>query len=179
MKIHILGPSGSGTTTLGKAICESFNITHFDSDDFFWIKTEPPFTTKRPLNDRIDLLIKTLNNNKSWVLSGSSINWGDYLLENSDLIIHLYINQDVRMKRLLTREIERYGDRIKPGNDMYKAHIEFIDWARSYDTGGLEIRSKMSELNWLKRAKCQILNINSELSIEEEIKIVEKVIDKL
>ena len=32
-KIHILGASGSGTTTLGKEISEKWGHTHLDSDD--------------------------------------------------------------------------------------------------------------------------------------------------
>ncbi|WP_228410094.1 shikimate kinase [Chryseobacterium viscerum] len=35
MKIHIFGASGSGVTTLGKALSEELNLEYFDSDDFF------------------------------------------------------------------------------------------------------------------------------------------------
>jgi adenylate kinase family enzyme len=49
MFIHLLGPSGSGTSILGKAISQRLNIPWFDSDDIFWIKTDPPYTKKRIL----------------------------------------------------------------------------------------------------------------------------------
>ncbi|CAI8903162.1 hypothetical protein EMIT036CA2_50372 [Chryseobacterium sp. IT-36CA2] len=35
MRIHIFGASGSGVTTLGKALSEKLNIEYLDSDDFF------------------------------------------------------------------------------------------------------------------------------------------------
>jgi adenylate kinase family enzyme len=35
MKIHLLGPSGSGTSTLGKMIADKFNFAWFDADNFY------------------------------------------------------------------------------------------------------------------------------------------------
>jgi len=40
--IHILGASESGTTTLGRALKEKYEYAHFDTDDYFWIPTNPP-----------------------------------------------------------------------------------------------------------------------------------------
>jgi adenylate kinase family enzyme len=45
--VHILGASGSGATTLGAALAQRLGFTHLDSDDFFWIKTDPPYVTPR------------------------------------------------------------------------------------------------------------------------------------
>lgn len=56
MKIHIFGASGSGVTTLGKALAKKLNLTYFDSDEYFWIHTDPPFTTKRNPKERNDLI---------------------------------------------------------------------------------------------------------------------------
>jgi Shikimate kinase len=41
-RIHILGASGSGTTTLGRALAERLQYPHFDTDDSFWVPTDPP-----------------------------------------------------------------------------------------------------------------------------------------
>ena len=35
MKIHLLGSSGSGTSTIGKILAKKLNIHFFESDDFF------------------------------------------------------------------------------------------------------------------------------------------------
>src|SRR5438128_874343 len=43
-RLHILGASGSGTTTLGRALAEGLQCPHFDTDDYFWLPTDPPFT---------------------------------------------------------------------------------------------------------------------------------------
>ena len=47
----------------------------------------------------------------------------------------LYVDTNVRIKRLQQRERDRFGDRILIGGDMHAIHEEFIDWASRYDAG--------------------------------------------
>jgi adenylate kinase family enzyme len=177
MKIHLLGPSGSGTSTLGKLIAEKYNIPWFDSDNIFWIKTDPPFIVKREKDERINILKEIFAKNKSLVLSGSAIEWGDFIREYLDIIIYKYIEQGIRIERLKRREKERYGNRIDEGNDMYKTYLEFIEWAKKYETGGMEMRSRTSELYWIKDVKGKIIILEENKTPEEELKIVSKIIE--
>ncbi len=55
-KIHITGASGSGTTTLGRALAHLANVDHFDTDDYFWEPSDPPFSRPRLRDERIRLL---------------------------------------------------------------------------------------------------------------------------
>lgn len=70
-RIHILGASGSGTTTLARELSQKINYKHFDTDNFFWVDTLVPFQEKRKVSDRIDLLKTALEHNEKWILSGS------------------------------------------------------------------------------------------------------------
>jgi adenylate kinase family enzyme len=173
MKIHILCPSGSGTSTLGQTFAQKHNIKWFDSDKFFWEDTDPPFSKKRAKEDRIKKLQEAIANEESWILSGSIMGWGDFIKEQLDIAIYLYINKEKRIKRLLDREREHFGKRIEYGNDMYENHKSFIEWASSYEDGSMDIRSRESEEYWMKDLKCKIVRIEEEKSVEEEIKIVE------
>lgn len=178
MKIHLLGPSCSGTTTLGKLIAKEYKIPWYDSDDIFWIKTDPPFTQKRELNERIRTLQEIFKNNNSFVLSGSALKWGDSIKNSLDIVIYKYVEQDIRIQRLLARERQRYGNRIDPGNDMYQIHKEFVEWAKKYETGGMEMRSKKSELEWIKDIKCKIIMLEGNKPPEDELRIVLEAIEK-
>ena len=57
--IHIYGASGSGTSTLGRYLAEQFQYAFLDSDDYFWLPTDPKFTTKRPIEQRVPCLLYT------------------------------------------------------------------------------------------------------------------------
>ena len=51
--IHIYGASGSGTSTLGSALCAALGFTFMDTDDYYWLPTEPLYTQKRDRAERI------------------------------------------------------------------------------------------------------------------------------
>ena len=54
--IHIYGASGSGTTTLAKYIHNNMGYFFMDTDDYFWLPTNPPYTEKRKIQERIQLM---------------------------------------------------------------------------------------------------------------------------
>ena len=51
--VHIYGASGSGTSTIGKFISNKLGYFFMDTDDYFWESTNPPYTIKRNVSDRI------------------------------------------------------------------------------------------------------------------------------
>ncbi|HEY4250526.1 MAG TPA: hypothetical protein VGM87_04985, partial [Roseomonas sp.] len=148
-RIHVLGASGSGTSTLGAAVAAALGVPHFDTDDAFWLPTEPPFTTPRPPAERLALLSERLAAHAGWVLSGSALKWGEPLAPLYDLIVFLTLDPALRMARLRRRERTRYGDRIGPGGDMAAASAAFLDWAATYDTAGPDRRSRTAHETWL------------------------------
>lgn len=169
MHIHIFGASGSGTTTLGRALASELDFAFLDADDFFWEQTEPPFREKKDFSKRQAELAAAATRAQSWVLSGSIIGWGDFLIPEIDLAVYLYLRPEIRLARLLARERERYGDRIAPGGDMHVSHEEFMAWAGSYDTAGLEQRSKASHAEWMRKLGCELLTIEGDEGKEEKI----------
>lgn len=51
--IHIYGASGSGTSTLAEYIGRQLNFAWMDSDDYYWIPTDPMYTVKRTPAERV------------------------------------------------------------------------------------------------------------------------------
>ena len=47
MRTLITGASGSGTSTLARSVAARLGIAVFDTDDYFWLPTSPPFVSKR------------------------------------------------------------------------------------------------------------------------------------
>ncbi len=167
-RIHIFGASGSGTTTLGKALSEELKTKHFDTDDFYWIKSDPPFQNPVPKNERQQKLDSQLKKYENWVLSGSLCGWGDFAIPYFTLAIYLYIPNKIRMERLRKREIERYGsDILKQGHPMRQTHLDFISWANNYDEGGMEMRSKLRHYEWIKTMPLKVISIVEEMAISD------------
>ena len=171
-RIHILGAWGSGTTTLGRALAERLQCPQFDTDDYVWVPTDPPYTHQRERTERQQLLMDDLTAHDSWVVSGSLCGWGDVAIPLSELVVFLSIPQDIRMERLHRREHTRFGTRILPGGDMYEVSQAFLTWAASYDEGGLDIRSRQRHDQWLSTLPCPILCFEGEYTIEEHLAVL-------
>ena len=107
------------------------------------------------------------------------LQWGDFLRDRIDLIVYLYVDRETRIARLIARERQRFGDRLLPGNDMHENHRAFIAWAESYESGGPDMRSRMSETAWIEAAKCKVVKIEREIPIEEEIALVKTCLGEL
>lgn len=165
--IHVMGASGTGTTSLGLALAERLDIAHLDTDDFFWLPTDPPFTTPREAGERIRLLLDETARHNGWVLSGSALKWGTPVEPLYDLIVFLRIEPELRMARIRARETARYGYRIGPGGDMEVKSGEFLEWAASYDTAGPERRSLAAHEQWLETQTAPVLRLDSSRELDD------------
>ena len=148
--VHIYGPCGSGTSTLGREIGRRLGFRFLDTDDFFWLPTDPQYTQKRPLEERLALLEEELDKPGDVVLSGALIPWGNPLIPRFTLVVRLEAETQLRLERLKARERADFGSRIEPGGDMYQDFLEFLEYARGYDTGGLNMRSRARHDAWEK-----------------------------
>ena len=160
-KIFITGAAGAGATTLGRHLAAAINAVHVDSDDYYWVKTDPPFQTKNPPELRVELMSQALGKG-SWILSGSLDGWGDHLIANADLIVFQFVPQELRLSRLRKREAGLFGDRILPGGDMRNIHLEFMTWAAKYDDPNFSGRSRLRHEQWLEKLGKPLLKLDGQ-----------------
>lgn len=160
-RVHIVGASGSGTTTLGRALADAWSVPHADVDDYFWEPSDPPYTTKRDRQSRLELMEAMFVPRPAWVLSGSLSDWGDALIPMFDAVVYLTLDPATRLDRLNLREGKRYGSRIEPGGDRADAHAEFVAWAASYDDASFDGRSAAAQERWLAELACPVLRMTS------------------
>ena len=122
---------GSGRSTLGKKIYDELGYRFMDTDDYFWLPTNPKYTTKRSKEERVALMRKDIEESDNVVISGSLVDWGDELIPFFTMAIRLETDTNVRIERIKNREKEKFGDRIMPNGDMYQQHLDFLDWAKN------------------------------------------------
>jgi len=174
MKIHIFGASGSGTTTLGKALHNALGYRHLDADYYYWEKTDPPFQLKVPLEKRNQMITKDFLAQENCIISGSMVSWGKEWASAFDLYIFLYLPPDIRMQRLKEREKERYGAALKT-DEKFKADSKaFLAWASQYDDGTFKGRSLAIHLDWIKVLDGQVLKIEGDSTVAERVASVMK-----
>jgi adenylate kinase family enzyme len=155
-RIHFVGASGSGTTTLAAALAQRLDVRHYDTDSYFWYPTDPPFEKIRSQDERYALMDPDLAHD-AWTLSGSLCGWGDVYIPRFDLVVFCAVPERVREARLRARERRRYGDAID--RTLREKSEAFIAWAMSYEAGPTTQRSRIRHEAWLATLPCPVLRL--------------------
>ena len=147
-RVHITGAAGSGTSSLGRELAARLGVPHLDTDSYYWAPSDPPYTEKRPVAERL-ARIAADKGTGGWVLSGAADGWGEPAVSGAGLIVFLVTPTPLRLARIRRREAERFGARLRPGGDMYRNHAKFLKWAASYDEDYSSGRSLIRHREWL------------------------------
>lgn len=162
MHMLVTGAPGSGTTTLGQALAQTLNCKHLDSDDFYWIHTDPPFQHARDPGERQSSLSSALAASSDVVLSGSIAGWGASVENAFDVIVFLYLPTDLRLRRLIARDVKRRG----------ALSLRFLRWAAEYDHAPESRRSLALHNKWLSRRTCQVLRLERDQTVAQGVQQV-------
>lgn len=165
-RIHILGASGSGTSTLARALASTLATQAFDTDDFFWMPTDPAFRDKRPVRERLEMMEQLFLPRSDWILSGSFAGWGDPIIPRLTHVIFLTLPAGQRLARLRARERKRYGARLEPGGDQAGAFRGFLDWAMQYDDPQFVGRSRRRHEDWLAHLYQPVIRLDASQPLE-------------
>src|SRR3981189_1859158 len=172
-RIHIMGASGAGVTSLGRALADALAIPHHDTDDYFWQPTIPPYRDKREIAERLRLMREVFLPRADWVLSGSLEGWGDAIIPAFNLVVFLTTPREVRLQRLRAREATHFGaDAVAPGGWRHRETEDFIEWASHYDAGDREGRTFEKHQAWLAALPCLVLRLDGAQPMPELVRQV-------
>lgn len=106
-RVAVLGTSGSGKTTVGRALAEKLDAPFFELDALHW---GPKWTeaTAAELRARVEPIVAS----EVWVIDGSYRGKiGDLVIENADVVVWLDLAVHVWFPRLLRRTLRRIARR--------------------------------------------------------------------
>ena len=159
-RVHITGAACAGVTTLGRALSDRLAVPLVDTDDAYWLPTDPPFTARRLPQERRALIRQWIAGSPGWVIAGSLVSWGTELIRKAHLTVFVDTPTPLRLERLRAREAARFGPRILPGGDMHAIHESFLDWAACYDDPAFDGRSRRGHEDWLSRLPMPVLAVD-------------------
>ncbi|KFE35036.1 adenylate kinase [Thioclava atlantica] len=165
-RVYITGAAGSGSSTLGAVLAEHLQVPQIDTDAFYWAPSDPPFTVKRDVGERL-ALIEAAKSPEGWVISGSLDGWGESALAGVDLIVFLTAPTPIRLARLRKREAAIFGPRIRAGGDMQANHASFLKWAAGYDEPYFSGRSLTRHREWLAGRSEPVLELSGTRPVDD------------
>jgi adenylate kinase family enzyme len=102
-KIHIIGVSGTGKTSLANILSKIMKTKYYELDDIFYKRK---LDKVRQIEERKRIL-NGIVRKKKWVIEGGSISWVGNSLKKSDVIVYLDFPISLIMYRILKRHTIR------------------------------------------------------------------------
>ena len=164
--IIIIGPSGSGKTTLGKIAAQKLGYPYFDVDDYIWKQnTDSPYTQMYTRDEKISRLSNDIAPYEHFVMAGSMSLFHYAFDEMFEMMVLLYVSPDIRIERVHKRAIERFGERVLEGGDMYEAHMRFLNDNRRYEEDGSPNMREQKE--WMENMSCVKIELDGAAELEK------------
>lgn len=172
-RVNVIGASGVGKTTLGRALAQVRGCSYFDSDDYYHEPTDPPFRVPRAPQARREMVRRDLSPHASWVLSGMVAAWEPAPALDYTLVVFLYLPPPLRLARLRERERRLFGARIDAGGDMEQDHVAFMRWTEGYDEGAIEGTNTLRHHRaFAESVSCPVLELHAPATAAEHVDAV-------
>lgn len=107
--IIIFGANGSGKTTLGRELAGLLGFRHMDIEDYYFEKSEIPYTVKRSRKDCLELMLSDIEKYGSFVITAVTGDFGDEIQRLYELAVGITAPHEVRMSRIKQRSRENTG----------------------------------------------------------------------
>ncbi len=163
MGILICGLNGTGKSTLGKMLADRLGYEFIDNEDLWFTKTDPAYTFSGPRSkeEAVRLLEERISGNHRFVFAAVKGNYGSRLIDSLDHIILVEVPKQIRSQRVRDRSYRKFGDRIRPGGDLYDRESEWFSLTDS--------RPDTYVTDWLKTVDCPVIRIDGTLPVEQNV----------
>ena len=137
MKIHIIGGSGTGKTTLADKLAEEYAIAHSDLDDLQWDNKAEGYGVKRDPKERDAMLAEILATD-DWIIEGVYYKWCAQCFEDADKIYLLNTPRSIYRRRIIKRYVKRKLHIVKGKKETLKSLRALLKWADKYQKVDME-----------------------------------------
>lgn len=155
--IAIVGLNGSGKTSLGRALADKLGYLRIDVEDYYF-PSAGEFDHPRGRAEVERLMLADIELHGNFVLSSVCADFPS-IEKYYDLVVYLEAPHKLRMDRIRKRSVERFGERVLPGGDLYESEEDFFAFSARRTPEKVE--------GWLSGLTCRVLRLDSSKPISE------------
>lgn len=158
MKIYIIGPVGSGKTTLSKKLSKKYGINRYELDKVAW--DDENGNIKRS-DEEAKKLFEEIIKNKSWIIEDVGRNKFKKGRDEADVIYYLKISRLKSYCRVTKRWIkQKLGKEVYNHPPTFKQLLYFISTVNSY------YKKEKIKLKELEEYKDKVIYVKSSKEIK-------------
>lgn len=150
--IIIFGANGSGKTTLGRELARILNFKHIDHEDYAFEKSDIPYNNERSYDKCVGLMLADIEKSRGFVFSAVTGDFGQDIESLYDLAVYIEAPLELRIERVNQRNIDKFGERVREGGDMYEQQKKFVDFMASRPLSRIE--------QYTEKLTCPIIRVD-------------------
>lgn len=168
MGLIICGMNGSGKSTLGRALAESLGWRFIDNEDLYFPKDDPDylFARQRTQEEVERLLLEEVQRDDRFVFAAVKGNYGDAVLPYYRAAVMVEVPRELRLQRVQQRSLDKFGDRARPGGDLYEREKWFFDH--------ISARPEDYAVRWLDTVEIPVLRVDGTRPVGENIAVIRR-----
>lgn len=168
--ILLCGCNGCGKSTLGRMLAQRLGFRFLDIEEYFFPKSDPdyPYREARSREEVTALLAADTAKEEPFVLAAVRADFGPEVEDRFACAVLLTAPEEVRARRLRERSFGRFGERMRPGGDLYQAEEEFFRAAAAL--------SPEEVTGWANTLSCPVIGTDSDRPAG---KILDDIIERL
>ena len=153
-KILLCGGNGAGKTTLGKALAALSGYTFRDTEDYYSPRQENGYAygKSRTKAQVAALLLRDLKQYEDFIFTSVVADFGEEVLSRFTHVVFVYVPREVRIARVKDRSFGKFGDRMRPGGDLFEKEQGFFQM--------VEARPPRQVEDWLETLSLPILQVD-------------------
>lgn len=161
--IIVCGLNGCGKSTLGKVLAEKLGFYFIDNENLFFPKTASDYNRvlSRSHKEAEKSLMNEIRTHENFVFAAVKGDFGKEVLHFYNYAVLIDVPKEIRLQRVKQRSLQKFGDRILPGGDLYEQEKEFFDTVSS--------RTERYVEDWAESLKCHVIRVDGTKSIGENI----------
>lgn len=160
--ILVCGLNGVGKSTLGMALSERLGFHFIDNEDLYFPKTDARYiyASPRTRKEAEKRLLSELEAHKDFVFASVKGDW-EPALPFFRYAVLVEVPREVRLERVRTRSLRKFGERALPGGDLYEKEASFFEFVSS--------RPEDAVAEWADVLRCPLLRVDGERPVEENV----------
>jgi adenylate kinase family enzyme len=127
-RILIIGNSGSGKTTMARALAAQWGVPVLSLDAIAWAEG----VQRRPQDDCTHDILKFINEHEQWIMEGCYASLAEAALPHCTEL--LFLNPGIEVCEANCRARPWEPDKFATPTEQDAMFANLIDWVRQYDT---------------------------------------------
>ncbi len=129
MKIHIIGPSGSGKSYLARKLSRQYSVPAWSLDDLFW--DNDGYSGKRDPEER-DAMLEKILRGEQWIIEGVQHSWVGRAFEDADVIVLLEPPALLCRIRIIRRFVHRKINHHARKKENFKSLVSHLKLTKNF-----------------------------------------------